>query len=441
MVAAGLHSPPTARPPKTIILAFDGTAKQFGRRNTNVIRLFSLFQKDNPERQVLYYQPGIGTYLAEGGAWSPRLKAAMESLDKAFAWYLDIHIMDGYRFLMKHYQQGDKVCMFGFSRGAYTARCLAGMLSKVGLLLPDNDQMVASAYERYLDTSPPGQILAKKFKKAFSVHCHIEFLGVWDTVASVGIITSKNLPLTANNNLIKTFRQALALDERRTKFRPNLWHERFRSNGMASSVVQGLAEMCTSLITTCVGNQWAMDAMSRPVATVAPRPEDLHAVDDEQDAPPERKTDVREVWFVGGHSGKIPDGELVQKRSTNGEPLLTPDVGGGNVDPDVRNRISDPPLAWMINQIILSGAPIYFDEVAVNEFKEEGFEVQVKKQQPSSSQDPYYAVEKVKATWRMDDVLETTNELDSNWFWWILEFLPFRHSYFRRDLNKWTEKR
>lgn len=51
--------------------------------------------------------------------------------------------------------------------------------AQVGLLLPDNDQMVASAYERYLDTSPPGQILANKFKRAFSIHCHIEFLGVW----------------------------------------------------------------------------------------------------------------------------------------------------------------------------------------------------------------------------------------------------------------------
>ncbi|KAG8974052.1 hypothetical protein FRC05_007968 [Tulasnella sp. 425] len=335
--------------------------------------------------------------------------------------YLDIHIMDGYRFLMKHYQQGDKVCMFGFSRGAYTARCLAGMLSKVGLLLPDNDQMVASAYERYLDTSPSGTDLAKKFKKAFSIHCHIEFLGVWDTVASVGIITSKNLPLTANNKLIKTFRQALALDERRTKFRPNPWHEQFRSSGMASSVVQGLAEIYMSLITTCIGNQSAMDAMSRPVTAVAPRPEDLNAVDDdEQDVLPEMKTDVKEVWFVGGHS----------------------DVGGGNVDPDARNRISDPPLAWMINQIILSGAPIYFDEASVNEFKEEGFEVhEAREQQPLSEQDPCYAVRKVKVMWRMDDALETTNELDSNWVWWILEFLPFRHSYFRRDLNKWTEKR
>lgn len=67
MVAAGLYSPPTTRPPKTIILAFDGTAKQFGRRNTNVIRLFSLFQKDNPERQILYYQPGIGERIVFRG--------------------------------------------------------------------------------------------------------------------------------------------------------------------------------------------------------------------------------------------------------------------------------------------------------------------------------------------------------------------------------------
>ncbi|KAG8951723.1 hypothetical protein FRC04_005744 [Tulasnella sp. 424] len=116
--------------PKTIILAFDGTANKFCPHNTNIIRLFSLFEKRKPNEQVLYYQPGIGTYLAEGAAWSPTMKGMMEMLDSVFAWYLDIHIMDGYRFLMKHYNEGDTVCMFGFSRGAYTARCLAGMLNK-----------------------------------------------------------------------------------------------------------------------------------------------------------------------------------------------------------------------------------------------------------------------------------------------------------------------
>lgn len=58
---------PGTRPPltqrKTIILAFDGTSNKFGLRNTNVIRLFSLFEKENPQKQVLYYQPGIGRLL------------------------------------------------------------------------------------------------------------------------------------------------------------------------------------------------------------------------------------------------------------------------------------------------------------------------------------------------------------------------------------------
>ncbi|KAG8977497.1 hypothetical protein FRC05_001355 [Tulasnella sp. 425] len=77
---------------KTIILAFDGTSNQFGSNNTNVIRLFSLLEKDHPDIQILYYQPGIGTCLAEGTAWSPALKSLMEVLDKAFARYLDIHV-------------------------------------------------------------------------------------------------------------------------------------------------------------------------------------------------------------------------------------------------------------------------------------------------------------------------------------------------------------
>lgn len=139
-----------------------------------------------------------------------------------------------------------------------------------------------------------------------------------DTVASVGVITSKNLPFTANNSIIKTFRQALALDERRVKFRPNLWHEPFHSNGMVTSVVGGLADIATTVLKTCMRNQWITDVMSPPEArpmAVAPRPEDQHAVDNDHEATAGRKTDVKEVWFVGGHSGYT---------STTG---LSPEVG------------------------------------------------------------------------------------------------------------------
>ncbi|KAG8962708.1 hypothetical protein FRC00_008946, partial [Tulasnella sp. 408] len=83
--------PPAPSAPKTIILAFDGTLNKFTRHKTNLLRLFGLLDKANANDQVLYYQPGVGTYLAEGTAWSPTIKASRETLDSIFAWYLDIH--------------------------------------------------------------------------------------------------------------------------------------------------------------------------------------------------------------------------------------------------------------------------------------------------------------------------------------------------------------
>ncbi|KAH9081489.1 hypothetical protein EDB83DRAFT_2669902 [Lactarius deliciosus] len=116
--------------PRTLILCFDGTSDKYDKDNTNVVKLYSLFNKDHVDQQLCYYQAGIGTYTAPGFISSIG-KLVAKTLDKAFAWYLYQHILDGYRFLMLNYNAGDRVCLFGFSRGAYTARALAGMLHKV----------------------------------------------------------------------------------------------------------------------------------------------------------------------------------------------------------------------------------------------------------------------------------------------------------------------
>lgn len=52
-------------------------------------------------------------------------------LDEGFAWYLDAHVIDGYKFIMNNWKTSDRICLFGFSRGAYTARALAGFIHKV----------------------------------------------------------------------------------------------------------------------------------------------------------------------------------------------------------------------------------------------------------------------------------------------------------------------
>jgi uncharacterized protein (DUF2235 family) len=98
---------------------------------------------------------------------------------------LGIHIKEAYSFLMQNYIEGDKICLFGFSRGSYTVRCLAGMLHKVGLLPAHNQAQVSFAYRMYKDDTPNGSAMSAEFKETFSQDVTVYFIGVWDCVASV----------------------------------------------------------------------------------------------------------------------------------------------------------------------------------------------------------------------------------------------------------------
>ncbi|KAI0062798.1 hypothetical protein BV25DRAFT_1870219 [Artomyces pyxidatus] len=246
----------SAREPRTLVLCLDGSWAQYNpQRNTNVVKFYALLDKDHVEGQACYYQAGVGTYF-EPGVVSPLLTTTAKLLDMAFAWYLSEHVLDGYRFLMQNYNVGDKVCLFGFSRGAYTARALAGMIKKVGLLSKDNFEQVSFAYKIYTSTD---EDLARGFKEIFSRDVPIEFVGVWDTVASVGLVLRQTLPYVSWNSGIKTLRHAVALDEHRVRFNPSLYD---------------------------------MTGEGDTVTTNA-----LHS-----DADTEKDTDAEEVWFVGGHT-------------------------------------------------------------------------------------------------------------------------------------------
>ena len=135
---------------------------------------------------------------------------------------------------------GDNICIFGFSRGAFTARALAGMLQKVGLLPQCNLEQLPFAYAMYQKDDEAGRTLSSQFKETFSICVRVKFLGVWyvirptdqssisfasshrDTVDSTGLFP-KHLPLSGSNTAIDFFRHALALDERRVKFIPSFW--------------------------------------------------------------------------------------------------------------------------------------------------------------------------------------------------------------------------
>ncbi|KIO32131.1 hypothetical protein M407DRAFT_18941 [Tulasnella calospora MUT 4182] len=361
--------------PRNLILCFDGTAKYFNDGNTNVIRLFQGLDKMKTDKQLCYYQPGIGTYVSPTKSVGQISRRVSKAIDMAVAWYLNDHVMGGYRFLMENYREGDKICLFGFSRGAYTARCLAGMLHIVGLLPKSNEEQISFAYTLYKDKSDRGVQKAHGFKKAFSRHVSIEFMGVWDSVTSVGL-AGRTLPFTSHNAVVKTFRQAFALDERRAKFRHNPWSRAAFDGPPPATMPNPLARLKTrrqsvnvdgsgqpqpnqEQVTFSEGVKWAGTAVRNTLLfrrKTDPRHyrSDNHAGDQHawqcQDCNfPWGETNCKEVWFAGSHS----------------------DVGGGEVNTfkeKHKNNLSNPSLLWMVQQIDHAGvgilwAPDAFEDV------------------------------------------------------------------------------
>lgn len=215
--------------PRNIVLCCDGTSNQFAKDRTSVIKLFGALVK-NPDVQAAYYHPGIGTRAPTGaaghvGSWLGKIAGL------AFGYKLQDDIVDAYRFVMNEYQPGDRIFIFGFSRGAYTARVIAAMLHMYGLVPPGNDALVPYAVDmmwkisKLKDGSAKADYfkLADDFKSAMACrNCPVHFLGVWDTVNSVGWIGSPlALPFTRDNPSVATVRHAKAIDERRAFFRVN----------------------------------------------------------------------------------------------------------------------------------------------------------------------------------------------------------------------------
>ncbi|KAF8320554.1 uncharacterized protein EI90DRAFT_2939079 [Cantharellus anzutake] len=126
-----------------------------------------------------------------------------------------MQICEGYHFVQSNWKEGDKICFFGFSRGAYIARALAGMLHMIGLLLALMPDEVVFAFKHYKD-----QIEMQRVWNYRQDLCHaikIDFLGAWDTVSSAGILVSRMLPYSQGNSSMIVFRHAMALDERQAR--------------------------------------------------------------------------------------------------------------------------------------------------------------------------------------------------------------------------------
>ncbi len=209
---------------KNIVICCDGTKNEFGQQNSNVVKLYKTLVCS--ESQIAYYHPGVGTMGARN-ALSPIGQWWTRTIGLAFGYGLSDNVADAYQFLMKTFRPGDHVYVFGFSRGAYTARALCGLLHLVGLLTEGNEGLIPYAI-RMAKRKEIDFKVAADFKKTFSRECKTYFVGVWDTVSSLGwIYNAVNFPFTraTKNPDFHIVRHAVSIDERRAFFRENSFGE------------------------------------------------------------------------------------------------------------------------------------------------------------------------------------------------------------------------
>lgn len=310
---------------KRIALFLDGTWNT-SDDNTNVWRMKSLFAC-GPD-QVCYYSAGVGTLFGQrliGGMWG---------------YGLDDEVIGAYAWLIEHYDPGDQLFIFGFSRGAYTARSLAGLISKCGLLKPGAPMSLNQLYTRYrrgsaaptireLQSKDPTKLdFEDRWLREYSMPIPIWFQGVWDTVGALGIPFG-NIPLLSRSDygFLETDLRindthafhALAIDEHREAFAPTLWQR----------------------------------TLQQGIPTYPERP----------------LSQVEQRWFVGAHAdvgGGYPNGLLaqiplqwlMQKASLHGLVFKgTIDVDGDECGADVHNSFAE--MAHGIYRVCKFGRPFY----------------------------------------------------------------------------------
>lgn len=276
---------------KNIVICCDGTGNQVSGDLTNVLKLYRCVRKDEVQRA--FYDPGIGT-IGDSNPWRQRWNRVKGVFGLATGAGLDDNILDAYRFLVEHYQPGDRLYFFGFSRGAYTVRALAGLIHAIGVLHPDQANLAPYALTAYKRAGEEGRFdIAWDFARITgSARATIHFMGVWDTVASM-IVPRRDrfylpslgtLPFTRTNPSVRAFRHAMAIDERRRMFRLNHW------NG---------------------DTRFVIDPFSKPPQT--------------------EPQDCQQVWFAGAHA----------------------DVGGGYSESE--SGLSKFPLIWMAQEALDHG--------------------------------------------------------------------------------------
>lgn len=202
------------------IVLYDGTWNDPADR-TNVFRLARLItdRDANGVAQRFKYDAGVGT-----GRFG-------KLIGGAFGVGLSRNLMEGYEWLAKSYREDDEIWIFGFSRGAYTARSLAGLIRKCGLLDVYTPKLLVQAYKLYRNTRkhPDGQE-CRTFRANYSLEPDVHFIGVWDTVGALGIpgtaISETGAFKWHDQQISKKVKyayHAMALDEHRKSYDTTLW--------------------------------------------------------------------------------------------------------------------------------------------------------------------------------------------------------------------------
>ncbi|WP_180982467.1 DUF2235 domain-containing protein [Methylocella silvestris] len=261
---------------RRIVILCDGTSnrpddKEEGESAaTNVWKLSEALKSD--DTQTVWYQPGVGTDTSSTAKAARRTQnmlsitgaaavtkisamggAVIKLVESAAGVGISEAILNGYSEIVRQYQPGDRIYLIGFSRGSFAARCIAGVISRCGLLRADYLYYAPDVVQIYRSRAHPQDKIYLREDMAYPAAenakpgetagvVKVEFLGVFDTVASLGFplwgYWFRVLPIWNNSNFsaspakaCKAVYHALSMDERRSQFFPMLFEEPSAASG------------------------------------------------------------------------------------------------------------------------------------------------------------------------------------------------------------------
>ncbi|MGE3143679.1 MAG: DUF2235 domain-containing protein [Hyphomonadaceae bacterium] len=280
---------------KRLVVCCDGTWSTLANKYpTNVALTARSVASDDADGnpQIVYYDDGVGVDVGRTSI-----------IEAAFGEGLDYKMLEAYEFLTLNYAPGDQIYLFGYSRGAYTVRSLAGLVRKCGVLKRRHAHRAREALALYRNRalavdSPEAQEFRQAYAAAWpkldasglntimgqgaassAYDLRIRFLGVWDTVGALGIPRTAPFANSVNkkyefhdlalSRAVLSARQAVAIDERRNPFQPTLWSNlaAFNQPGQPARVTQmwfpgdhgGVGGGCASMALSGAALLWMVE--------------------------------------------------------------------------------------------------------------------------------------------------------------------------------------